>query len=72
MMAGKTAAQRYSIIVVGAGDIARCYPAVTANSEARIAGTYGVLALALGDGQYGWAFVDTSGTVRDRGLGACH
>jgi len=59
--------------VVGTGGAElRPFATVIANSEVRIAGTYGVLALALADGQYGWAFVDTSGTVRDRGLGACH
>ena len=59
--------------VVGTGGAElRPFATVIANSEARIAGTYGVLALVLGDRQYAWAFVDTSGRVRDRGSGVCH
>ncbi|HZO19154.1 MAG TPA: metallophosphoesterase [Gemmatimonadaceae bacterium] len=43
------------------------------NSEARDNSTHGVLALALGDGRYGWSFFPTAGgTFRDYGTGTCH
>lgn len=42
------------------------------NSEVRIDDAHGVLALALGDGRYGWAFVTTNGGgVRDSGTDEC-
>jgi hypothetical protein len=42
------------------------------NSEVIITGSYGVLALGLGSGDYGWAFVTTDGSVADSGSDACH
>ncbi len=42
------------------------------NSALRIRGRYGVLKLALGDGEYRHAFVDTDGRVWDSGGGRCH
>jgi hypothetical protein len=42
------------------------------NSEVVIDDAHGVLALGLGAGRYGWAFVATDGTVRDSGTGMCH
>ena len=60
--------------VVGTGGAElRGWGTIVPNSEVRLGGTYGVLALALGDGRYGWAFVDAPGRmVRDAGEGACH
>lgn len=45
---------------------------LAANSAARILGHYGVLKLALGDGEYRHAFLDTDGRVWDSGGGRCH
>jgi hypothetical protein len=42
------------------------------NSEVLINTIHGVLALALGAGQYAWSFVGVDGGVRDSGSGACH
>ena len=41
------------------------------NSEVRLDDTHGVLALALGRGRYGWAFVAVDGGVRDSGTDEC-
>jgi acid phosphatase type 7 len=46
---------------------------VLPNSQRRLNDTHGVLALALGDGGYGWAFIATTGDrVRDFGSERCH
>lgn len=43
------------------------------NSEVRINDTHGVLALALDNNRYAWAFISaTGGAVRDSGSGDCH
>ena len=43
------------------------------NSEVRFNDTHGVLALALGNQRYGWAFIPVEGgTARDFGSGLCH
>ena len=42
------------------------------NSEALITGRYGVLALGLGRGGYGWAFIATDRSVLDSGSDSCH
>ena len=42
------------------------------NSAIQIHGYYGVLKLALGDGEYRHAFLDTKGRVWDAGSGRCH
>ncbi len=44
----------------------------SANSEARIANTFGVLKMALSDGGYSWQFVPSSGTAADSGSAVCH
>jgi hypothetical protein len=60
-------------IVVGTGGAQlRPFATVVQNSQVRLAGIHGVLALALGDGGYGWAFVSVDGNVRDSGGGGCH
>jgi acid phosphatase type 7 len=49
------------------------FTTVLPNSEVRINDTHGVLALALGNGRYGWAFIPVEGgTPRDLGSGVCH
>ena len=49
------------------------FTTVLPNSEVRDNSTHGVLALALGDGRYGWSFFPAAGgTFRDYGTGACH
>ena len=42
------------------------------NSEVLIEGTYGVIALSLGERGYDWAFVAIDRSVRDAGSGECH
>lgn len=42
------------------------------NSEVVIDDRYGVLALGLGEGGYGWAFVDTEQAILDSGSDRCH
>src|SRR5687767_322607 len=49
------------------------FSTVLPNSEARNNDTHGVLALALGDGRYGWAFLPAAGgSFTDYGTGVCH
>jgi hypothetical protein len=48
-------------------------PTPAANSEARIANTFGVLQMSLGTGGYSWKFVPTPGsTASDSGSASCH
>ncbi len=42
------------------------------NSEVLLEGTYGVIAVSLGETGYEWAFVDVNRVVRDRGQASCH
>jgi hypothetical protein len=42
------------------------------NSEVVITGRYGVMALGLGSGGYGWAFVATDQSILDSGSDRCH
>lgn len=42
------------------------------NSEVLINTVHGVIALALGNGQYAWAFVGVDRTILDSGSGSCH
>lgn len=60
--------------VVGTGGAElRGFGEIQPNSEARSDDTYGVLALALDEGRYGWAFVPVpGGAFRDEGAGECH
>jgi len=53
------------------GGMLRQFVTVHANSEARIAMSYGVLKLTLQDGGYQWEFVPASGPA-DSGFGLCH
>jgi 3',5'-cyclic AMP phosphodiesterase CpdA len=46
--------------------------AVQPNSQKIINTMHGVLALALDEGQYGWAFVAVDNTIQDSGSGSCH
>jgi acid phosphatase type 7 len=46
--------------------------AVQPNSEVIITDVHGVIALALGNGSYAWAFEGTDRAIRDSGSGACH
>jgi len=46
---------------------------ITANSEVRISGVYGVLQLTLADGSYSWQFVPVAGqAASDAGSGSCY
>jgi hypothetical protein len=62
---------RELVVGTGGADL-RPFAATQPNSEVRLAGVHGVLALALGDGRYGWAFVTAAGTIADAGAGTCH
>ena len=62
-------------IIVGTGGEGLDSPntLITANSEVRISGVYGVLQLTLYDGSYSWQFVPVAGqTATDSGSGSCH
>ena len=62
-------------IIVGTGGSGLDAPntLITANSEARISGAYGVLKLTLSDGSYSWQFIPVGGSgPTDSGTGACH
>jgi len=62
-------------IIVGTGGSGLDAPntLITANSEARISGVYGVLKLTLSDGSYSWQFIPVGGSgPTDSGTGACH
>jgi PKD repeat protein len=62
-------------IIVGTGGSGLDGPntLITANSEARISGVYGVLKLTLADGSYSWQFIPVAGqTATDSGSGSCH
>src|SRR5204862_3232100 len=62
-------------IIVGTGGEGLDSPntLITANSEMRISGVYGVLKLTLYDGSYSWQFVPVAGqTATDSGSGSCH
>ncbi|MGN6524266.1 MAG: CBM96 family carbohydrate-binding protein, partial [Actinomycetes bacterium] len=43
-----------------------------ANSEFRLASTFGVLQMTLSDGSYSWNFVTAGGATADSGTTACH
>ena len=59
--------------VVGTGGAElRGFGAQAANSELRIAGTFGIIRLVLHRGAYEWSFLATSGAVPDAGGGTCH
>jgi len=45
---------------------------ITENSEAHLAGTWGVLQLTLRDSGYDWKFIPTDGRFHDSGTGRCH
>jgi hypothetical protein len=47
-------------------------PNPAANSEARIANTFGVLQMTLHPTSYDWRFVPTTGTATDQGSSSCH
>ncbi len=62
-------------IIVGTGGEGLDSPntLITANSEVRISGVYGVLKLSLGDAGYSWQFIPIAGqTATDAGSGTCH
>jgi alkaline phosphatase len=46
-------------------------PFAGGNSERRVVGYFGVLALQLGRRGYAWRFVDVDGRVHDRGTARC-
>lgn len=60
--------------VIGTGGIAlRSFAAVQPNSQARIAGEYGILQLNLHPDSYEWQFVPEAGKNQtDSGAGTCH
>lgn len=43
-----------------------------ANSEVRLANTFGLVKVTLEEGAYAWEFLQVGGTVRDQGRGTCH
>jgi hypothetical protein len=62
---------RQFVVGTGGGDL-RPVGAPITNSEKLFTGVYGVIALALSEGSYSWAFVDVDRSLRDSGAGGCH
>ena len=63
---------RQFTVGTGGGTLYKFGPAVP-NSEARIADTWGVLRLTLGEGRYGWQFLPAGGgAALDVGTDTCH
>ncbi|MEO8194282.1 MAG: metallophosphoesterase [Gemmatimonadales bacterium] len=60
------------IVGTGGGDLRRVNTPLANNSAFEVHGRFGVLKLTLGDGEYRRAFIDTNGTVWDRGGRRCH
>ena len=64
---------RELIVGTGGEGLDQSNTLITANSEVRISGVYGVLQLTLGDGSYSWRFVPVAGqSATDTGSGSCH
>jgi hypothetical protein len=61
---------RQFIVGTGGKDLGR-FVRIARNSEVRLR-TFGVLALRLSSGSYGWQFVDAGGRRRDSGGSGCH
>ena len=60
-------------IVVGTGGAELTgFPRTAANSEFRMAGTYGVLRLTLHPANYDWEFLPVTGEIADSGSTLCH
>lgn len=63
---------RQFVVGTGGGPL-YAFGTILPDSEAPNNETCGVLALALGEGGYGWAFVPVAGqSFRDYGRDACH
>ena len=61
---------RQFIVGTGGKDLGR-FVRIAPNSEVRLR-TFGVLALRLDPGRYGWQFIDINGNRRDAGGAGCH
>ncbi|MBA2720229.1 MAG: metallophosphoesterase [Chloroflexi bacterium] len=60
-------------IVVGTGGVGlRSFKATVANSEFRLAGSFGVLRLTLHPVNYDWEFLPVAGSITDFGSTPCH
>ena len=63
---------RQFVVGTGGATLRQFAPQPAANSEARIAGAYGVLALKLRPAAYDWRFVPVAGaSYTDAGSGRC-
>ena len=62
---------REFVIGTGGGSLRPVHDRIP-NSEVVVDDRYGVAALGLGDGGYGWAFIDTQQAVLDSGSDRCH
>jgi hypothetical protein len=59
--------------VVGTGGASLyAFATIRANSEARVAGQFGVVRLTLHNDRFHWDFIDTAGATRDSGDAPCH
>jgi acid phosphatase type 7 len=56
----------------GGGDLRGVRSSPVLNSAAHVHGHFGVLELTLGKGAYRHEFIDTDGTIWDRGTSSCH
>jgi hypothetical protein len=67
------AARGLRSFVVGTGGASPyAFETIRANSEARLAGSFGVVRLTLRSDRFQWDFVDIAGVTRDFGEALCH
>ncbi len=67
------AARGLRSFVVGTGGASPyAFETIRANSEARLAGIFGVIRLTLRSDRFQWDFIDIAGVTRDSGEARCH
>ena len=60
-------------LVVGTGGaVLRQFHTLAANSDFRLAGSWGVLRLTLHPANYDWEFLPVDGAIADSGSALCH
>ena len=61
-----------SFVVGTGGASSYAFATIRPNSEARLAGSFGVVRLTLRNDRFQWAFIDIAGVTRDSGEALCH
>jgi hypothetical protein len=62
---------REIVVGTGGGNL-RPFGKAVANSEVRIANSYGVIKVSLQEGSYHWEFIKADGSIGDSGSANCH